>query len=255
MRSLGTVAYARQTGPGGDIGNDFGVVEIPSSLHGLIRPEMPVWLGPTGQRSSEGFGTPVVHYGNGIDAGTVFATKGRAGSSLNDGDAASWQANILINGGDSGSGINHAGASLSTDVVRGTDALGLVTHGLIVPGVPLGWGTTIGQARSMATQANLNLGVVLEGGGSSGGGSTGGGGQFTLTADGYKVKGVKHTDLEWSGATGTSVDVVRDGSVVATTANDGAHTDNTGQKGGGSHTYRVCEAGTSVCSNTVTVSY
>jgi hypothetical protein len=80
-------------------------------------------------------------------------------------------------------------------------------------------------------------------------------GGITLSAVGYKVKGVKTADLTWSGATSTNVDVYRDGTVVATTLNDGAHTDSTGQKGGGSHAYKVCEAGTSTCSNTVTVSF
>lgn len=80
-------------------------------------------------------------------------------------------------------------------------------------------------------------------------------GGIVLAAVGFKVKGVKTADLTWSGATSTNVDVHRDGAVVATTLNDGAHTDSTGQKGGGSHAYKVCEAGTSTCSNTVTVSF
>lgn len=80
-------------------------------------------------------------------------------------------------------------------------------------------------------------------------------GGITLSATGYKSKGIKTTDLTWSGATSTNVDVYRDGSVVATTPNDGAYTDSTGQKGSGSHTYQVCEAGTSTCSNTVTVTF
>jgi extracellular elastinolytic metalloproteinase len=82
----------------------------------------------------------------------------------------------------------------------------------------------------------------------------GGGGDptITLTATGYKVKGVKFADLSWSGATTANVDIYRDTTKI-TTANDGAYTDNTGQKGGGSFTYRVCEAGTTVCSPTVTI--
>jgi subtilisin family serine protease len=80
-------------------------------------------------------------------------------------------------------------------------------------------------------------------------------GGFTLAAVGYKVKGVKTADLTWTGATSANVDVLRDGAVVATTANDGAYTDSTGQKGSGSISYRVCEAGTTVCSNVVSVSF
>ncbi len=163
MATLGTVAYARQTGTGGDIGNDFGVVEIPSNLHHLVRAEMPMWEGPTGADGNEGIGSPVVHYGNGIDAGTVFASKGRAGTSLGDGDSKSWQANIMINGGDSGSAINHGWIAAGSDVLEGTDALGIITHGLVTGGIPLGWGTTIEQAITMAGQANLNLDLLLEG--------------------------------------------------------------------------------------------
>ena len=83
--------------------------------------------------------------------------------------------------------------------------------------------------------------------------STGGG--FTLSAFGYKVRGVQHAELTWSGATSTSIDIYRDGAIVATTANDSAHTDNINNRGGGSYTYKVCEAGTSTCSNEATVTF
>src|SRR5919108_3865104 len=48
--TLGAVAYARQTDPTGeeDIGNDFGVVEIPTAVASLIRTLLPVWGGPDG---------------------------------------------------------------------------------------------------------------------------------------------------------------------------------------------------------------
>jgi extracellular elastinolytic metalloproteinase len=71
---------------------------------------------------------------------------------------------------------------------------------------------------------------------------------ITLSATGYKVKGVQHADLGWSGAAGGTVDIFRNGARITTTDNDGAHTDVIGAKGGGSYTYKVCEAGTSVCS-------
>lgn len=79
------------------------------------------------------------------------------------------------------------------------------------------------------------------------------GGDISLSVNAYKVRGTQYADLTWSGASSTNVDVYRNGSMVATTANDGEHTDSTGQKGGGSATYQVCEAGTSTCSNDVTV--
>lgn len=76
---------------------------------------------------------------------------------------------------------------------------------------------------------------------------------ITLSATGYKVRGVQHVDLSWSGAGGTNVDVYRNGALVTATANDGFYTDNIGQRGPGNYQYQVCEAGTSTCSNTATV--
>jgi len=79
------------------------------------------------------------------------------------------------------------------------------------------------------------------------GGGTGG---ITLSASPYKVKGVQTVDLAWSGASGTNVEIYRDGNLIATTANDGAYTDSTGNKGGGvTYTYQVCETGGGACSN------
>lgn len=85
--------------------------------------------------------------------------------------------------------------------------------------------------------------------------SESGGGGIQLSATGYKVQGQWTTDLTWAGATATDVDVYRDGTVITTTPNDGAHTDRTNFKGGGSLTYRICEAGTATCSNEVTVNF
>jgi matrixin/fibronectin type III domain protein len=77
----------------------------------------------------------------------------------------------------------------------------------------------------------------------------------TLTVRGYKVKGSQLADLAWSGLSGGSVDIYRNGAVVSSTANDGAYTDNINKKGGGSYTYQACEAGTSTCTNSVSVSF
>jgi thermitase len=81
------------------------------------------------------------------------------------------------------------------------------------------------------------------------------GGDFTLSASAYKVRGAGVVELSWSGATSANWDVYRDGSLLITTANDGEYTDNSLGKGGGSATYQVCEAGTSTCSNNVSVSW
>jgi hypothetical protein len=68
--------------------------------------------------------------------------------------------------------------------------------------------------------------------------------------------GVHTVDLSWSGATSASVDIYRDGVVVATVPNSGAYTDDTGNRGGNvQYTYTVCEADTGTCSNEVTVGF
>jgi PKD repeat protein len=81
------------------------------------------------------------------------------------------------------------------------------------------------------------------------------GGGFSLTATAYKLQGRKHADLSWTGATSISVDIFRDNSKIATAPNNGSFTHSTSERGGGTHTYRVCEAGTNTCSNNVTVTY
>jgi hypothetical protein len=78
---------------------------------------------------------------------------------------------------------------------------------------------------------------------------------IALQASGYKVKGLQKADLTWTGATSALVDVYRSGVKVATTTNDGAHTDPIDKKGGGSYLYKVCEAGTAVCSGEVAVTF
>ena len=78
---------------------------------------------------------------------------------------------------------------------------------------------------------------------------------IALATVGYKVKGVMKADLSWSGATSGNVDVYRNGSVITTTANDGTYTDNINQKGSGTFTYKICEAGTGACSNESIVAF
>lgn len=78
---------------------------------------------------------------------------------------------------------------------------------------------------------------------------------ITLTAIGYRVKGVQKADLDWLGATSDMVDIYRDDVVVATTENDGLFTDDIGNTAGASYSYRVCEASTGTCSNDSIVSF
>ena len=80
-------------------------------------------------------------------------------------------------------------------------------------------------------------------------------GPIQLRGQGKKVGGINTSRLKWRGATSANVDVYRDGNVIATTPNDGSYDDSTGTTGQASFTYKVCEAGTQTCSNTVTVNF
>jgi serine protease AprX len=80
-------------------------------------------------------------------------------------------------------------------------------------------------------------------------------GPITLTARGKKVGGINTSRLTWTGATSANIDVNRDGVVIATAPNNGHYTDSTGTTGQASFTYKVCEAGTQTCSNSVLVRF
>jgi aqualysin 1 len=73
---------------------------------------------------------------------------------------------------------------------------------------------------------------------------------FVLSGRGYRSQGTGYTDLSWSGAATATVDVYRNGVKVATTANDGFYTDTV--DGRGTFVYKLCEAGSTFCSNEVT---
>jgi hypothetical protein len=80
-------------------------------------------------------------------------------------------------------------------------------------------------------------------------------GSITLQVSANRQKG-KHTPvLSWSGATGSNVDIYRDGGRILTTVNDDSYTDATGNKGGRTYVYQVCEVVRNICSAEVTVSY
>jgi subtilisin family serine protease len=78
---------------------------------------------------------------------------------------------------------------------------------------------------------------------------------FTLEGTGSKLQGRWRADLSWSGSSASQIDVRRDGTPIATVSNTGSYTDQTNFRGGGSLTYQVCEAGTSTCSNSVTIQF
>lgn len=154
--TLGPVAYARQTQAGQDIGNDFGIVEIPSSQAARVRPSMPVWGGPTSVETLS-LGEVACHYGNGVGVGEVFPTMARAGVGMNGGNGISFAINSAAAPGDSGSAVNVC-AQEGTSGVHGRGAVGILTHLGVSTGVVLG--TTISQAKTMATQAGLTINVM-----------------------------------------------------------------------------------------------
>ncbi|NVJ58743.1 MAG: S8 family serine peptidase [Gammaproteobacteria bacterium] len=80
-----------------------------------------------------------------------------------------------------------------------------------------------------------------------------GGGDITLSASVDSFWIIHTINLSWSDASGDNVDIYRNGSRLATTANDGSWSERRWFSGSG--TYRVCDAGTDNCSNEVTVSY
>jgi len=75
----------------------------------------------------------------------------------------------------------------------------------------------------------------------------------SLSAKGRKVKALEYVDLTWNGLSASSLDIYRNSVKVMNTANDGAQTDSLNKKGAGTYNYKVCETGTTNCSNTATV--
>lgn len=167
---LGRVAYARQTDPTGteDVGNDFGVVEIPAEAAHLVRPGLPVWGDFDGVTTLE-FGKLACHFGNGLVTGETFVTKARVGVGGGS-DEDSWYGDFVAAPGDSGSGI--IGCESTLLGIKGTGAIGVLTHLGVGTGdvaydgintrVEHGFvlGTTIARAIEMAGEAGLNLSLV-----------------------------------------------------------------------------------------------
>lgn len=161
--TLGKVKYARQnTAEGEAVGYDFGVVEIPRKIEGVVRTSLPVWGGPTGMHTLA-LGDFGCHYGNGVVTGELYPTKARVGVGGASDDVA-WAGDFVASFGDSGSGMVHCTPSGTT--FAGQGAVGILTHlGVWVDangehGVVLG--TNIDQAIRMATEARLSLTLALQ---------------------------------------------------------------------------------------------
>ncbi len=81
-------------------------------------------------------------------------------------------------------------------------------------------------------------------------------GAITLSAHGRRVQGNHTVDLVWSGAGSANIDIYRNGVLVHTVPNTGSYKDFIGVRGGNArYTYKVCEAGTTNCSNEVIVRF
>jgi hypothetical protein len=81
-------------------------------------------------------------------------------------------------------------------------------------------------------------------------------GPIQLSAVGRRVQGRHTVDLIWSPVTSANIDIYRNGVVIATVPNTGSYKDFIGVRGGNArYIYKVCEAGTSNCSNEATVRF
>ncbi|CAN5569243.1 hypothetical protein BH20VER3_BH20VER3_07150 [soil metagenome] len=122
----------------------------------------------------------------------------------------------------------------------------------------------IDEATGNAVGVHTNGGCLTSGGGSNSGtsnfnsafwaqiGSGGGGGDISLSARAKRRGQTRVVNLRWSPADGGSINVLRNGSPVQTTADDGKTQDNLGSTTG-TFTYQVCETDSGDCSNEVVV--
>jgi hypothetical protein len=165
------VAYGESGGPG----QDFGLVEIPADQHGLLRPWMPQFGGPTGYDPSQS-GDTLVHYGHGTyccpspvggAASRTPADQGRVATSLGatslfGAAGGSFSAVGSSTGGDSGSGVA-IGLPSAARGMQGGAAVGVLTHGVAVEGIPYFEGTTLAHGLDMVRAATgLDLQLVLQ---------------------------------------------------------------------------------------------
>jgi PKD repeat protein len=74
---------------------------------------------------------------------------------------------------------------------------------------------------------------------------------LTGTSDATK----QYVTLTWRGATGTTVDVYRNGKFLINTPNDGRHTTVRTFTGPATYVYKICQAGSTVCSNEASITF
>jgi PKD repeat protein len=75
----------------------------------------------------------------------------------------------------------------------------------------------------------------------------------SLTVTGRADATKHYMTLDWSGATGGTVDVYRNGPWLTNTPNDGHYGNSRSFQGPATYVYKVCEVGTAICSNEASV--
>ena len=78
---------------------------------------------------------------------------------------------------------------------------------------------------------------------------------IVLTVSGRRDATTQYMTLDWTGATGAQVDVYRNGGFLNAQVNDGHYTNTRSLPGSPSYTYKVCQTGSTVCSNEATVTF
>ena len=78
---------------------------------------------------------------------------------------------------------------------------------------------------------------------------------IALTVTGRTDATKQYMTLKWSGATGATVDVYRNGPFLTNQPNDGLYTNSRSFLGAATYTYKVCLVGTTTCSNSATVQF
>ena len=216
--------------------------------------------------SSGGLGAIIINNEAGMLYGTLGDTNATTipaiGAAFEDRAAILAAANISIDIGTSDYGFM-SGTSMATPAVSGIAALVWSNHNECTGNeIRDALKATAMDSGAAGNDAYFGYGIVKAAAadayltanscaGDGGGGEPGG--DFTLSANGYKSKGVKKVDLSFSGAAGSNVELYRDGNKIATTSASSTYTDTITGKGGGSYSYKACDEGTSTCAAEQTV--